>query len=47
MVLKANASRRETARQAIQDLQSGKAKVLGAVLNQRTFPIPDSIYRNL
>ena len=47
MVLKANASRRESARQAIQDLQSGKAKVLGAVLNQRTFPIPDSIYRNL
>src|SRR6202040_2888548 len=38
MVLKANASRRETARQAIQDLQSGKAKVLGAVLNQRSFP---------
>jgi polysaccharide biosynthesis transport protein len=47
MVLKANASRRETARQAIQDLQSGKAKVLGAVLNQRTFPIPDSIYKKL
>jgi Mrp family chromosome partitioning ATPase len=47
MVLKANASRRETARQAIQDLQSGEAKVLGAVLNQRTFPIPDSIYKKL
>ena len=47
MVLKANASRRETARQAIHDLQSGKAKVLGAVLNQRTFPIPDSIYKKL
>jgi Mrp family chromosome partitioning ATPase len=47
MVLKANASRRETARQAIQDLQGGKAKVLGAVLNQRTFPIPDSIYKKL
>jgi polysaccharide biosynthesis transport protein len=47
MVLKANASRRETARQAIQDLQSGKAKVLGAVLNQRTFPIPDSLYKKL
>jgi succinoglycan biosynthesis transport protein ExoP len=45
MVLKANASRRETARQAIQDLQGGNAKVLGAVLNQRTFPIPDTIYK--
>jgi protein-tyrosine kinase len=47
MVLKANASRRETARQAIQDLQNGKAKVLGAVLNYRTFPIPDAIYKKL
>jgi Mrp family chromosome partitioning ATPase len=47
MVLKANASRRETAKQAVQDLQNGKAKVLGAVLNQRTFPIPDSIYKKL
>ena len=46
MVLKANASRRETARQAIQDLQGGNARVLGAVLNQRTFPIPDTIYKN-
>jgi Mrp family chromosome partitioning ATPase len=45
MVLKANSSRREAARQAIQDLQGGKAKVLGAVLNRRTFPIPDSIYK--
>ena len=44
LVLKANASRRQTARQAINDLQAGKAKVLGAVLNQRTFPIPEAIY---
>lgn len=45
MVLKANASRKETARQAVQDLQGGKAKVLGVVLNQRNFPIPDKIYK--
>ena len=47
MVLKANASRRQTAVQAVQDFQAGNAKVLGAVLNQRTFPIPEKIYKNL
>ena len=47
MVLKANASRRQVARQAIDDLQGGKAKVLGAILNQRTFPIPDALYKKL
>jgi len=45
MVLKANASRKESARQAIQDLQGGKAKVLGVVLNQRSFPIPNNLYK--
>jgi Mrp family chromosome partitioning ATPase len=47
LVLKANSSRRESARNAIQDLQNAKARVLGAVLNQRTFPIPESIYKKL
>ena len=47
LVLKANASRKETARQAVQDLQSGNAKVLGAVLNQRQFPIPEALYKRL
>jgi len=47
LVLKANSSRRETARQAVDNLQAGKAKVLGAVLNQRTYPIPESIYKRL
>jgi Mrp family chromosome partitioning ATPase len=45
LVLKANASRKQSARQAIQELQGGKAKVLGAVLNQRKFPIPQAIYK--
>ncbi len=44
LVLKANATRKERARGAVRDLQTAKVKVLGAVLNQRTFPIPDSIY---
>ena len=45
MVLKAHASRRETAKQAMQELEGANAKVLGAVLNQRTFPIPEAIYK--
>jgi protein-tyrosine kinase len=47
LVLKANTSRRESARKAMHDLQNAKARVLGAVLNQRTFPIPESIYKKL
>jgi capsular exopolysaccharide synthesis family protein len=47
LVLKANSSRRETARQALQQLRAVNIRVLGAVLNQRTFPIPDKIYRLL
>ena len=35
------------ARKAVEELQSSKARVLGAVLNQRTFPIPESIYKKL
>jgi Mrp family chromosome partitioning ATPase len=47
LVLKANSSRRESARKATQDLQTAKVRVLGAVLNQRTFPIPESLYKKL
>ena len=47
VVLQANASRKQTARQAIEEMQAGKARVLGAVLNRRTFPIPESIYKRL
>jgi len=47
LVLKANSSSRKAARKAVQDLQDAKASVLGAVLNQRTFPIPQSIYNRL
>jgi protein-tyrosine kinase len=47
LVLKANSSRRESARQALQQLQAANIPVLGAVLNQRTFPIPEKIYKLL
>jgi len=47
LVLKANASRRDSTRDLIQLLQASNVRVLGAVLNQRTFPIPDRIYSRL
>ena len=47
LVLKANSTRKESARGAVQDLKTAKVRVLGAVLNQRTFPIPDAIYKKL
>jgi protein-tyrosine kinase len=47
VVIKANSSRREIARKAIQELENAKVRVLGAVLNQRTFPIPQGIYDRL
>src|SRR3981081_3334306 len=47
LVLKANSSRKETARSAVQEFQTAKVRVLGAVLNQRKFPIPEAIYNKL
>src|SRR5579872_2660043 len=47
LVLRAHASRRETARKAVRDLETSNVRVLGAVLNRRTFPVPESIYRKL
>ena len=47
LMLKANSSRRETARKAMQELQTANVRVLGAVLNRRTFPIPEALYKRL
>ncbi len=47
LVLKAHSSRREVARKAVKDFGNAGVRVLGAVLNQRTFPIPDKIYSKL
>jgi Mrp family chromosome partitioning ATPase len=47
LVLKANTTRKERARGAVHELQNAKVRILGAVLNQRTFPIPDKIYKKL
>jgi len=47
LVLKANSSRKETVRNAVRQIQAANVKILGAVLNQRTFPIPEGLYRRL
>jgi Mrp family chromosome partitioning ATPase len=47
LVLEANATRRETATKVAERLNATQVKILGAVLNKRTFPIPDSLYRRL
>ncbi len=47
LVLKANSSRREIAQRVIQEARTHNVRILGAVLNQRTFPVPESIYRRL
>jgi len=47
LMLKANSSRRESAKKAVQDLRAANVRTLGAVLNQRTFPIPEKLYRRL
>jgi Mrp family chromosome partitioning ATPase len=47
MVLKANSSRRESVRKAMHDLKDARVPVLGAVLNQRNYPIPETLYKRL
>jgi len=47
MVLEANATRREAALRVAEDLRAKQVRVLGAVLNKRTFPIPDSLYHRV
>jgi Mrp family chromosome partitioning ATPase len=47
IVLKANSSRREVARKAVKDFENASVRVLGAVLSDRTFPIPENIYKKL
>ncbi len=48
LVLAANSSRREVARKVREGFEKGrKARVIGAVLNKRTYPIPEVVYRVL
>jgi hypothetical protein len=47
LVVEANLTRRVAAQKAKEKLQSANARLLGAVLSQRAFPIPHMIYKNL
>jgi Mrp family chromosome partitioning ATPase len=47
MVIEANTTRREVAKKAKDILDAAGVRVLGAVLNKRTFPIPSWVYRRL
>jgi capsular exopolysaccharide synthesis family protein len=47
LVLEADATRREVARSVVDNLRSAKIQILGAVLNKRTFPIPQKLYDKL
>ncbi len=47
MVVEANSTRREFARQIAETLQATQIKILAAVLNKRTFPIPQILYKRL
>ncbi len=47
LVVRAGQTRRETVGEAKKRLDLAQVKLLGVVLNQRTYPIPGFIYRNL
>jgi len=47
LVLEAESTRREAALMAVETLRSSKIRILGAVLNKRTFPIPEKIYSRI
>ncbi len=47
LVLEANSTRREAAQMAASSLRTAKIEILAAVLNKRTFPIPDALYKHL
>lgn len=47
LVVEWGTTRRETARKAKQSLEASNVNILGAVVNNRTFPIPESLYNRL
>jgi len=47
LVLEANSTRREAAARVTENLRAAQIKILGAVLNKRTFPIPETFYNLL
>ena len=47
LVVGSNSTRREPARIAKESFEAAKIPILGAVLNKRTFPIPEALYKKL
>src|ERR1700674_362394 len=47
LVLEANSTRRVAAQKVKERLHAANARLLGAVLSERTFPIPEAIYKKL
>jgi capsular exopolysaccharide synthesis family protein len=47
LVLEAASTRRESAQVAVSTLRSARIPILGAVLNKRTYPIPEKLYKRL
>jgi capsular exopolysaccharide synthesis family protein len=47
LVIRAQATRREVAQQVVKELKSAHVSLLGAILNDRRFPIPESLYQRL
>jgi hypothetical protein len=47
LVLGAHSTRKATAQKIKQTLQGAQSRILGTVLSERTFPIPESIYNRL
>jgi capsular exopolysaccharide synthesis family protein len=45
LILEANSTRRESARKVTESLRATNIPILGAVLNKRTYPIPEFLYR--
>ena len=47
LIVEASSTRRENARIAKETLEYANVRILGAILNNRTFPIPEALYRKL
>lgn len=47
LILEANSTRRDAARRIKESLAAANARVLGVVLNNRSYPIPETLYNRL
>ena len=47
LVVRANSTRRFVAQKVTEKLQAANIRILGVVMTERTFPIPEAIYRRL